>query len=218
MRIEAAGTEFAFSRRDGKQEISAEEPHVNTDCRQFREGSPPSAPGEERGACGKRKEEETGILLARVAGDAGFFQVIPRLRAVLEQDDPPGSTICETLAGNIRSLQDVFMQALYALLSAHSIDANHKVTLRLEDAVLVPTGEHPDKERIRAALAGRTDLSAAFADLAAQSAALRDLTSLSRMIRSRLHSDASTTPRFLPGEPAYQLSLKGDMNHFHFCR
>jgi hypothetical protein len=191
---------------------------VDTDCRQFREDSPPPAQGEEKGVCAKRKEEESGVLLLRVARDAGFSRLAPRLRAVLEQDDPPGNTIFEALAGNILRLQDVFVEALYAILSAHGIDANHKVTLRLEDAALVPAGEHPDKERIRAALAGSPDLSAAFADLASQSIALRDLTSLHRMIHSCLHSDSPAMPPFLPGEPAYQLSLKGEMNHFYFCR
>ncbi|MDR2075947.1 MAG: hypothetical protein LBP61_03305 [Desulfovibrio sp.] len=160
--------------------------------------------------------QETLALLGHIRADAGFSRLAPRLRTVLEQRDSSGDTILEALSDNLCRLQDLFMEALYALFRLHGINTDRKVTLRLDNEALAPAGEHPDRERIAAALAISPDLSAVFADLASQSAVMRDLSSLRSRIHNSLHSDPRAAFPLLPGDPAYQLSLKGDMSHFYF--
>ena len=171
-------------------------------------------------------ERDTGAFeasaespLAQAARSAAFASVLSRLQAGLEHMDRPGAGMVDTLSGNITHLQDSFIEALYSRLITINADMSSKLTLRLNDqAQLTVVGEHPDRLAISALFALHTEFSAAFTEIAAQSAALRDLRSLCVMA-----SCASSDLRHFalasePGEPVYQLSLKGDMNHFYFMR
>ena len=157
--------------------------------------------------------------LAQATAGAAFSSVLPKLQALLHSLHQPNCDVMETLAHNITGLQQSFAETLYEGLCRLGIDLSLKITLRLDkEAQLVLVNEHPDYEAITTLLVCHPELSAAFAEIAAQSAALRDLRSLSTMI---LYPDAASgysavTSR--PGENAYQISMKGDMNHFYFIR
>ena len=95
----------------------------------------------------------------------------------------------------------------------------YELTLRLdEQAILTVAGEHPDCEVISALLSRHPEFSAAFTEIAAQSAALRDLRSLRTMVLYASSAHSYSVLASGPGETVYQVSLKGDMNHFYFTR
>ena len=157
--------------------------------------------------------------LARLTSEAAFSFILPKLQAVFESIHQPGYSILDILSGNITDLQDAFTQALYAELSSLDVDFSVKITLRLDaSSRLALVGEHPNGESIRALLHDDPELSLAFTEIAAQSAALRDLRSLSVLMAgggaARSYKELSARP----GENSYQISLKGDMNHFYFTR
>ncbi len=152
----------------------------------------------------RRREDE----LREVLHTAGFAAVAPVLRRLLDGAAQDGSGAPAQMSRNVSHLQEVFVDALYELLTTEAIDTSHKLALRLNNAGLLHcAGPHPDAERLNTALAARPALSAVFAETAAQSAALRDLYNLHRLLGS---------PQ--PGQvAAYQFSLRGEMSHFHFC-
>jgi hypothetical protein len=94
-----------------------------------------------------------------------------------------------------------------------------KLALRLNDDIrLVVAGEHPDAQAINELLSNDKELVEGFVEIAAQSAALRDLRSLRTLTLYDHASDAYPALAAGPGECIYQLSLKGEMNHFYFTR
>ena len=157
--------------------------------------------------------------LSRVTGSAAFSSILPRLQAALDQMDQPGAAMLDVLTDNITRLQDSFMESLYAGLKEMNADLSAKLTLRLdEQANLTVAGEHPDCEVISALLSRHPEFSAAFTEIAAQSAALRDLRSLRTMVLYASSAHSYSVLASGPGETVYQVSLKGDMNHFYFTR
>ena len=177
--------------------------------------SPPvlSSP-EEKG----EREAPSASALTRLTDTAGFATVAPRIQAVLAQMDVSGEeNVVERLSDNVSRLQDGFVDALYATLSGRGVDLSSKMTLKLDnDAQLRVAGEHPEKDRIDAALAEAPELSAAFSEISSQSSALRDIRSLHSTV---LQGAGLTRYAALAGSgDGYQISLKGDMNHFYFSR
>ena len=157
--------------------------------------------------------------LLRVAGGTAFSSILPRLQAALEHMEQPGPSMLDTLADNISRLQDSFMEDLYEGLKKMNADTSAKLTLRLDDqARLTVSGEHPDCRTVSDLLSGNPEFSAAFAEIAAQSAALRDLHSLRTMVLYASSPHSYSVLASGPGEMVYQLSLKGDMSHFYFTR
>jgi hypothetical protein len=155
--------------------------------------------------------------LAQIARSAAFSSVLPRLQAGLEQMDRPGACLVDILTANISHLQDSFMEALYSRLITMNADLSTKLTLRLNDQdQLTLVGEHPDCSAILALFARHSEFSAVFKEIAAQSAALRDLRSLRTMVLYASTAHSYSVLASGPGETVYQLSLKGDMNHFYF--
>ena len=127
--------------------------------------------------------------LARATAGAAFASLLPRLQAALHDLRDPDCDLMETLASNISELQESFADTLYGELCRFEVNLSIKITLRLDkEAQLVLLGEHPDGDSISRLLTGSPELSAAFAEIAAQSAALRDLRSLSAKV---LYPDAS---------------------------
>ena len=157
--------------------------------------------------------------LSQVASSAAFSSVLPKLQAGLEHMDQPGAGLIDILTDNISRLQDSFMDALYAGLRKMDADLSAKLTLRLDDqARLTVAGEHPDCEAISALLDLQSEFSAVFTEIAAQSAALRDLRSLRTMVLYASSAHSYSVLASGPGETVYQLSLRGDMNHFYFAK
>ena len=169
--------------------------------------------------CSAGEEAAGGSALSRVTGSAAFSSVLPRLQAALEQMDLPGEGMLATLSDNISRLQDSFLENFSAKLNEMKTDLSAKLTLRLnEQAQLVVCGNHPDAEAISALLSRNPEFSAAFTEIAAQSAALRDLRSLHTMVLYASTAHSYSVLASGPGETVYQLSLKGDMNHFYFTK
>lgn len=157
--------------------------------------------------------------LARLITETAFSFVLPKLQAVFENIHQPGYSILNTLSRNINELQDAFTMTLYAKLSDLDIDFSSKLTLRLDnEGELRLVGNHPDGERITAMLSANGELSRAFAEIAAQSCALRDLRSLAVLMGGECAARSYRSLADMPGENTYQISLKGDMNHFYFIR
>jgi len=157
---------------------------------------------------------------------AAISSIMPRLQAamnLLERPrgyaDDPGGRVLEMLSGNITLLQESFMHTLYTKLQRLGVDTSNKLSLRLNDeARLVVTGKHPDEQVINKLLSSDDTLVEAFVEIATQSAALRDLRSLRTLTMYDRASDAYSALAAGPGECIYQLSLKGEMNHFYFTR
>ena len=161
--------------------------------------------------------EELPTSLACLASKAAFAYVIPQLRDAFENIRQPGYSVLETLSSNIRELQEAFAQALYSELSQRDVNFSIKLSLRLDkNAKLALVGEHPDSGAIVAMLQEKPDFSDTFVEIAAQSAAMRDLRNLSTLISASGAENSYRALAALPGENTYQVSLKGEMNHFYF--
>ena len=140
-----------------------------------------------------------------------FAPIASRLFEALALVDSQNS-ISESLAANIARLQDHFMERLYQLLQQQRIDFSTKITLRLyESASLVALGEHPEKDRINACLGECPELGLIFWEIASQSAALQRLDSLYQLTSQALQGQGAPD-----AAKTYQVSLKGEMNHFYF--
>lgn len=171
----------------------------------------------EEAAKNASQEQQHPTPLSLITDTAGFSSVVPKLQAVLDQISTPGASVVDTLAGNVDKLQDGFVDTLYSTLSASGVDLSGKITLRLDaDSSLAVTGDHPNKENINALLNKTPELSTAFAEIASQSAALRDIRSLSSMVRHSTGVDCYAAMTENTSDSVYQLSLKGDMSHFYF--
>lgn len=155
--------------------------------------------------------------LSRITDSASFSSVAPQLQAALEQISTPGASVVETLANNVHQLQEGFVEALYSTLLREGVDLSTKVTLRLDaSSALVVTGEHPNKKNIDSLLSKAPELSTAFSEIASQSAALRDIHSLSTMVMRSTGASRYAMAAANPSDAVYQVSIKGEMNHFYF--
>ncbi len=163
-------------------------------------------------------EDHNTASLARITDAAAFYQVAPKLKAALEYTDQPGATVLDILTDNIQRLQDAFVDTLYSFFERNAVNLNHKLTLHLnENAMLTVSGDHPEKDRLNSLLPSCTDLATAFMELASQSSALRDLHNLQTMVMHNMASDRPVRLAAPGNDPAYQMSVKGEMNHFYFC-
>ena len=179
------------------------------------DGSPPFS--SEAPACTEDAREE--LTLA---------PLLPRIRAVLDDlnktDAPlPGlrasTTLLDRLGNNVLLLQESFTERLYESLRQWGIDASSKLTLRLDaEARLCLEGDHPERERVRDMLAAFPEYSEMFAEIAVQSAALRDLRNLWAMTMYDRVQDNYAALAAASLNSYYQISLKGEMNHFYFAR
>ncbi len=164
--------------------------------------------------------------LSQTIREASLASVMPGLQAAFTllsgargQTKEAGGRMLEKLSANITLLQDSFMEALYEKLESLGADISAKLTVRLDDAArLAVSGQHPDAAQINRLLDTDPELSAAFVEIATQSAALRDLRSLHALTRCEEAAQAYSALAVGPGECVYQLSLKGEMNHFYFTR
>jgi len=176
---------------------------------------------------GREKEDSSVPAMEAIS----FTSILPELQTMLSQVSRPGKNsrpeeaprtgadLLESLSGNVTSLQEHFTDRLYTALKALGVDITRKLTLRLDDtAVLVLSGEHPEKDAIEYLLQQNPEFSAVFTEIAAQSAILRDLRSLYTMALYERAGDSYSALAATPGECIYQLSLKGEMNHFYFTR
>lgn len=158
-------------------------------------------PGPERE--GSASEHDLNAILR----SAGFAAVAPRLQRLMEGLAEAGNNVPAILSRNVSHLQDVFVDALYEALAERGVDLSHKITLRLNArGELFCANAHPEAERLNALAAENPALSSVFAEIALQSAALRDIYSLHCLLQAGQ-----------AGSAAYQLSLQGEMSHFHFC-
>lgn len=154
--------------------------------------------------------------------------LLQRIRTALDSLDSPALAGPESLPGAgaiaalmdaISRMQDDFLEALYSALEERGADIRQKVTLRLdESARLSISGAHPDMERIRSLLAERPDFSASFAAISVHSSLLRNLRNLQNAAVYTTPEAAYVALAATPGDNIYQLSLKGEMNHFYFTR
>lgn len=168
------------------------------------------------------------VPLPRVAiinETSAMARVLPALRSAMEHldqltvKDLEGAGIIEYLSNNITALQEDFLQALYEGLEQAGVETSSKLTLHLsEESRLTVYGEHPDAKRIQKILEERTDFSTLFTEIAVQSAALRDLRSLRTLTLYATSEDGYSVLLQQRGESRYQISLKGEMNHFYFAR
>lgn len=195
------------------------------DCLHLSDGAPPFS--REPSPCG----EDGGLW-----EDLAFILLLPRMRSILDalnQGDAPRSApfpdsssgarytapLLDILGNNVILLQESFTNRLYAALRHWDIDTSAKLTLRLDDeAGLCLEGEHPEKERISTMLAAVPEYSEIFAEIAIQSAALRELRNLRTMTLYDRARDSYAALVAATPHSHYQMSLKGEMNHFYFTR
>lgn len=158
--------------------------------------------------------------LSRLTDTARFSQVAPKIQAMLEEIASPGSNVVDTLRDNVSRLQDGFVDTLYETLDGREgISLDTKLTLFLNaEGMLTACEDHPQQEAINRLLADAPELSSAFAEIASQSSALRDINSLSSVVASSGLDSYNRQAASQPVEAVYQISLKGEMNHFYFSR
>lgn len=172
----------------------------------------------------RQEENNSGPAMEEIS----FASIIPELQTMFSQATRPcgsgrmaqsGTDLMESLSANITVLQDHFTDKLYRALKQIGVDTSRKLTLRLDDsATLTLSGDHPEKNAIQSLLGQNPEFSAVFTEIAAQSALLRDLRSLYTMALYERAGDSYSALAASPGECIYQLSLKGEMNHFYFTR
>lgn len=158
--------------------------------------------------------------LQSVTDLARLSDIAPRIHAGLSEMLKPGANVLDALSANIDRLQEGFVDALYTVFAEENIDLNYKMTLRLDkDTMLRVAGEHPEKERAEAALDKNPAISAAFGEIASQSEVLRDIANIHTVMRRQTGTAVyAATPSAPSSLMRYQMSLKGEMNHFYFSR
>ncbi|MDL2207821.1 hypothetical protein LJB81_02215 [Desulfovibrio sp. OttesenSCG-928-M14] len=153
--------------------------------------------------------------------------LVGRLREVLrgldfftsDENDQPGAHGIEALHEELVALQNAYMETLYEAMAEADIDSGHKLTLRLDEkAKLRLFGTHPSESKVKSLLDSRPDLAESFAGIALRSALLRDLRNLQLSVSYEDASQACMALLASSTRNGYQLSLKGDMNHFYFSR
>lgn len=158
--------------------------------------------------------------LQEVTDQANLSSIAPKIQAMLNAMAGSENNVFDTLSDNIDRLQEGFIDTLYTVLSEENIDLSQKMTLRLDaENTLVVAGEHPEKARVDATLAGHPALSGAFGEIAAQSEVLRDITNINTVMTRQTGMGAySAAERGALSASVYQMSLKGEMSHFYFSR
>lgn len=152
--------------------------------------------------------------------EAGAFaSILPYIKSLFASGEcRTDEDLIHRLADTIYTLQDIFLEALYDALQEADITTDDKLTLHLDDkARLVPTADCPQKAAIRHLLTERPEFTSLFVEIAAQSAALEHLRSLYTMSLYDSVQEGYTALLNTQNERRYQLSLKGEMNHFYFC-
>ncbi len=152
--------------------------------------------------------------LFAVTRSACFSGVAASLRKAMDGFSHPEGKVTCLLSDNIARLQDQFIETLYIRFTAAGIGLEHKMTLRLgSNNSLCLTGDHPEKQAIASLLEAMPDLSRAFNEIAAQSAALRNIQNLQSLLAVAESEEENVHPLYA----TYQISLKGDMSHFYFA-
>ena len=155
-----------------------------------------------------------GEGLFAVTRSACFSGVAASLRKAMDGFSHPEGKVTCLLSDNIARLQDQFIETLYIRFTAAGVDLEYKITLRLgPNNRLCLTGNHPEKQAITNLLETMPDLSRAFNEIAAQSAALRNIQNLQSLLAVAESEEESVHPLYA----TYQISLKGDMSHFYFA-
>ena len=181
-------------------------------------------------------EQPLSLEENRPRDEWSFALLLPRMRSVLDELDktdvrPPAAfaaapagarsatPLLDLLGNNVLQLQEAFTDSLYESLRQWGVDASAKLTLRLNDeARLCLEGDHPEKERITEMLAALPEYSEMFAEIAVQSAALRDLKNLWTMTMYDRARDSYAALAAMALNSHYQISVKGEMNHFYFTK
>lgn len=158
--------------------------------------------------------------LQEVTDQARLSSLAPRIQAMFSETAGAGDSVLDTLSANVAKLQDGFVDTLYAALSEENIDLSQKITLRLDgDSALTVAGDHPEKNKVNAALADQPALSKAFSEIASQSEVLRDITNINKVMSRYTGMEAyAASGAGKSAYPVYQMSLKGEMSHFYFSR
>lgn len=155
-----------------------------------------------------------GEGLFAVTRSACFSGVAASLRKAMDGFSHPEGKVTCLLSDNIARLQDQFIETLYILFTEAGIGLEHKMTLRLgPNSTLCLAGDHPDKQAISSLLEKMPGLSRAFNEIAAQSAALRNIQNLQSLLAVAENEEETVHPLYA----TYQISLKGDMSHFYFA-
>jgi len=142
-----------------------------------------------------------------------FSSVAAHIRRTLEPLGAANGSILSELEDNVASMQEQFIDEVYAAFSEYKITLSEKITVGLDrGGILTLLAPHPQHEAILAALAMRPFLSTLFSEIAMQSLALRQLRGL-YLLAAAHQQKMPTLPAPLPN---YQFSLKGEMNHFFF--
>ena len=150
------------------------------------------------------------------------FELSPasgRLDALLEEISDRGANALDALKERAGTLQENFLDRLYARLDEGGIDLTEKLTLRLSnEGRLVTAGEHPQKVGVDAMLAGSSDLADTFMDIASHSELIRDIGNIRKTVFARSQVQQYEDTAQNNPMSVYQLSLKGGMSHFFFSR
>lgn len=163
-----------------------------------------------------------------------FTPLLPKLRSALDElgksdtgtvspvnysGARPSAPLLDRLGNNVLQLQESFTERLYDTMQEWGIDVSAKLTLRLDDeASLCVEGEHPENDRIKEMLLRFPEYSDMFAEIAVQSAMLRDLKNLWIMTMYDKVRDSYAALAASNLRSHYQISLKGEMNHFYFTK
>ena len=122
--------------------------------------------------------------------------------------------LATTLQNNIFSLQECFLERLYALFLSEGIDINQKMSLSLtKDRALYLCNEHSDTMKINRLLSETSELAVLFEEMAIQALALNHITSLQELAYHYLTNPKET----MPSSPMYFVNIKKDMSHFFFA-
>ncbi len=164
------------------------------------------------------QESETKVL-AELTKQASFACIAPKILKGLQGMSCPENDVIQRLGENVRALQDVFVDLFYKIVADMNVDMSYKVVLRLDKKFfLCVEGDHPNKEKISEALGSEPYISSLFAEIASQSAVLRNLQNICNMLTLSKPVEILGNRLLPPAETKYQVSLKGEMNHFYFIQ
>lgn len=165
-------------------------------------------------AVATEQADPLGQGLFAVTRSACFSGVAASLRKAMDGFSHPEGKVTCLLSDNISRLQDQFIETLYTRFTEAGIGLENKMTLRLgQNATLCLAGDHPEKQAVATLLERMPDLSRAFNEIAAQSAALRNIQNLQSLLAVAESDEDNVHPLYA----TYQISLKGDMSHFYFA-
>ncbi len=163
------------------------------------------------------QENVDSFLLGQLTSQAGFASVMPKLLKGLQGMSSQDNDLMQSLGENIHTLQDAFIEEFYKAVAGHAIDMSSKLVLRMDKNFnLFVAAEHPCREEIAKVLANSENLSKLFAEIASQSAALKHIHNLCDMLNLSKPIKNLGNQHLPPAQTKYQVSFKGDMNHFYF--